>query len=162
MQSASTTFPNTTDIQRYFRQYDLNGCLGVSLTLKQFAEGVKLDEIRASKNLRHFLNLLNTEVYGKRFKRFGKRLNVIPALERSSSGRLHYHLVLQKPQSRHPEMAQDADKAFLSLVENCWKRTPFGYEQIHIHEQVDHGWTDYITKNANTGDGIDWLNRTWN
>jgi hypothetical protein len=154
--------PQTTEIQQHLRGYDLDGCLGVSLTLKQFAEGVKLDEIRASKNLRHFLNLLNSEVYGKRFKRFGKRLNVIPALERSSSGRLHYHLVLQKPQSRHVEIAQEADKAFLSLVENCWKRTPFGYEQIHIHDRIDHGWTDYISKNANTGDGIDWLNRTWN
>jgi len=69
-----------TDIQRYFRQYDLDDCLGVSLTLKQFALGVKLDEIRASKNLRHFLNLLNTKVFGKRFKRFGKRLNVIPSI----------------------------------------------------------------------------------
>lgn len=162
MQTTRPSNSQATAIQRYFRQYDLNGCLGVSLTLKQFALGVKLDEIRASKNLRHFLNFLNTGVYGKRFKRFGKRLNVIPALERSSSGRLHYHLVLQKPQSRHPEMAQDADKSFLELIENCWKRTPFGYEQIHIHDRVDHGWTDYITKNAITGDGIDWQNHTWN
>jgi hypothetical protein len=154
--------PQTTEIRRWFRQYDLESCLGVSLTMKQFAEGVKLDDIRASKNLRHFLNFLNTEVYGKRFKRFGKKLNVIPALERSSSGRLHYHLVLQKPQSRHPEMAQEADKAFLALIQSCWKRTPFGYEQIHIHDRVDHGWTDYISKTANTGDGIDWQNHTWN
>jgi hypothetical protein len=130
--------------------------------MKQFAEGVKLDEIRASKNLRHFLNFLNTEVYGKRSKRFGKKLNVIPSLERSSSGRLHYHLVLQKPQSRHPEMAQEADRAFLALIQSCWKRTPFGYEQIHIHDRVDHGWTDYISKTANAGDGIDWQNHTWN
>ena len=162
MQTTRPSNPQRTEIQRYFRQYDLDGCLGVSLTLKQFALGVKLDEIRASKNLRHFLNFLNTEVYGKRFKRFGKKLNVIPALEHSSSGRLHYHLALQKPVSRCPEMAQEADKAFLALIENCWKRTPFGYEQIHIHERVDHGWTDYITKTAHAGDGIDWLNHTWN
>ena len=129
--------------------------------MKQFAEGVKLDEIRASKNLRHFLNLLNTGVYGKRFKRFGKRLNVIPSLEHSSSGRLHYHLVLQKPQSRHPEIAQEADKAFLALIENCWKRTDFGYAEVHIHDRIDHGWTDYISKHANTGDGIEWENSTW-
>jgi hypothetical protein len=154
--------PQRTEIQRWFRQYDLESCLGVSLTLKQFAEGVKLDDIRASKNLRHFLNFLNTEIYGKRFRRFGKKLNVIPALERSSSGRLHYHLVLQKPQSRHPEMAQEADKAFLALIQSCWKRTPFGYEQIHIHDRVDHGWTDYISKTANAGDGIDWQNHNWN
>ena len=162
MHSASSTFPKITEIQQHFRQYDPDGCLGVSLTLKQFALGVKLDEIRASKNLRHFLNLLNTEVYGKRFKRFSKRLNVIPSLERSSSGRLHFHLLLQKPVSRHPEMGPDADKAFLALIESCWKRTPFGYDQIHIHDRIDHGWTDYITKNANAGDGIDWQNHTWN
>ena len=152
--------PQTTEIQQHLRGYDLDGCLGVSLTLKQFALGVKLDEIRASKNLRHFLNLLNSEVFGKRYKRFGKKLNVIPALERSSSGRLHYHLVLQKPQSRHPEIAQEADRAFLALIENCWKRTDFGYAEIHIHDRIDHGWTDYISKNANTGDGIEWENST--
>ncbi len=162
MQNTRPPDPQRTEIQRWFRQYDLESCLGVSLTLKQFAEGVKLDDIRASKNLRHFLNFLNTEVYGKRFKRFGKKLNVIPSLERSSSGRLHYHLVLQQPQSRHPEMAQEADKAFLALIQSCWERTPFGYEQIHIHDRVDHGWTDYISKTANAGDGIDWQNHTWN
>ena len=162
MQNTRPPDPQRTEIQRWFRQYDLESCLGVSLTLKQFAEGVKLDDIRASKNLRHFLNFLNTEIYGKRFRRFGKKLNVIPALERSSSGRLHYHLVLQKPQSRHPEMAQEADKAFLALIQSCWKRTPFGYEQIHIHDRVDHGWTDYISKTANAGDGIDWQNHNWN
>lgn len=162
MQTTRPSNPQRTEIQRYFRQYDLDGCLGVSLTLKQFALGVKLDEIRASKNLRHFLNLLNSEVFGKRFRRFGKRLNVIPSLERSSSGRLHYHLVLQKPVSRYPEMAQDADKEFLELIDNCWKRTDFGYEHTHIHHQIDSGWTDYISKTAHAGDGIDWQNHTWN
>ncbi len=48
----------------------LENCFGVSLTLKQSVEGVHLDEIRASRDLRHFLNRLNSSVYGKRFKRF--------------------------------------------------------------------------------------------
>ncbi len=72
-------------IQEYLSEVPLTNCFGVSLTLKQNTSGVYLDDIRASQNLRHFLNLLNSEVYGKRFRRFGKKLNVIPSLERSLS-----------------------------------------------------------------------------
>ena len=61
---------------------NLNYCLGVSLTMKQSRECIILDEMRASQNLRHFLNKINNIVYAKRFKRFGKKLNVIPVLEK--------------------------------------------------------------------------------
>ena len=91
-------------VQGHFHALPLENCFGVTLTLKQSAEGVYLDEIRASQNLRHFLNRLNSSVYGKRFKRFGQKLNVVPVLERSSTHRLHYHLILQNPYPENPAL----------------------------------------------------------
>ena len=142
-------------IQEYLSEIPLTNCFGVSLTLKQNTSGVCLDDIRASQNLRHFLNLLNSEVYGKRFRRFGKKLNVIPSLERSLSHRLHYHLILQNPYPENPT-------TFSRLVEALWSKTQFGYVQSHIDQQIDQGWTHYITKFKTASDGIDWENYHWN
>ena len=142
-------------IQEYFSEVPLTNCFGVSLTMKQNTSGAYLDDIRASQNLRHFLNLMNFRVYGKRFRRFGKKLNVIPTLERSLSHRLHYHLILQNPYPENPA-------TFSRLVEALWSKTQFGYVQSHIDQQIDQGWTDYITKFKTASDGIDWENYHWN
>ena len=114
-----------------------------------------LDDIRAAQNLRHFLNRLNSSVYGKRFKRFGVKLNVVPVLERSSTGRIHYHLILQNP-------FPDDSAGFCRLIETEWAKTHFGHIQTHVHDRIDHGWTDYITKFKSAGDGVDWQNKHWN
>ena len=71
--------------------------LCVTLTMKQYTNGEALDEIKASRNMRHFLNLMNAEHYGNNFKRKNKRLSVIPSIEKSHSGRLHYHLTIKMP-----------------------------------------------------------------
>jgi hypothetical protein len=141
-------------VQEYLHTLPMDHCFGVSLTLKQSESGTHLDEIRASQNLRHFLNRLNSSVYGKRFKRFGQKLNIVPVLERSSTHRLHYHLILQNPYPDDPS-------AFSRLIEAEWAKTRFGYVQSHIDEQIDHGWAKYITKFKNAGDGIDWENLHW-
>jgi len=101
------------------------------------------------------MNRLNASVYGKAFKRFGKRLNVIPSIEKSTEGRLHYHLILQNPYPADPQKVK-------ALIEEQWSKTLFGYRQTHIHWRIDHGWTDYITKLRSTGDGIDWECYHWN
>ena len=134
---------------------NLNNCLGVSLTMKQSREGIILDEMRASQNLRHFLNKINNIVYAKRFKRFGKKLNVIPVLEKSLCGRYHYHLILLSP-------SHIFTKTFSSLLTGEWEKTYFGYRQSHIHNEIDVGWTYYITKFKSASDGIDWENYHWN
>jgi hypothetical protein len=141
-------------IRRHLFALNLDHCLGVSLTLKQGHVGVRLDDIRASKNLRHFLNRLNSVVYGKRFKRFGVRLNVVPVLERSSTDRIHYHLILQNP-------FLDDSEGFCRLIEAQWVKTHFGHIQTHVDHGIDHGWTDYITKFKSASDGIDWENYHW-
>ena len=142
-------------LESYLTELPLSGSLGVTLTLRQGDHLGRLDEVGASKNLRHFLNRLNSEVLGKRFKRFGTRLNVVPVLERSHAGRLHYHLVLENPFPDDP-LRSDA------LIEQEWTKTRFGYRETHIDHQIDQGWVRYITKSKDASDGIDWDNFHWN
>lgn len=87
--------------------------------MKQGETGTRLDEISASKNFRHFMNRLNNSVFGKRFQRYGMRLNVVPVLERSSTNRLHYHVTIQNPYPNDPA-------AFSRLIETEWAKTRFG------------------------------------
>src|SRR5712671_6584076 len=59
----------------------------VTLTLKpawQPDRGgwLKIDDYRCRQAFRHFMNLLNRAVYGSAFRRHGKRLRVLPVLEK--------------------------------------------------------------------------------
>jgi len=59
----------------------------VTLTLKQARQPdsggwVKIDDYRCRQAFRHFMNLLNKAVYGAAFRRYGKRLRVLPVLEK--------------------------------------------------------------------------------
>src|ERR1035437_2374491 len=59
----------------------------VTLTLKQAWQPdrggwVKIDDYRCRQAFRHFMNLLNRAVYGSAFRRHGKRLRVLPVLEK--------------------------------------------------------------------------------
>jgi hypothetical protein len=141
-------------VRRQLFALNLDGCVGLSLTFRQGRDGIALDEIRAAQNVRHFLNRLNSSVYGKRFKRFGIKLNVVPVLERSTAGRIHYHLILQNP------FRSDSAR-FCDLIETEWAKTHFGFLQTHVDQQIDHGWTNYITKFKTASDGVDWENYHW-
>ena len=138
-------------LREYLRGLSFGGYFGVTLTLRQGDHMGRLDEIEASKNLRHFMNRLNSEVFGKAFKRFGKRLQIVPVLERSSSGRLHYHLILENPYRETPVL-------FERMIEKEWAKTRYGFREVHVHYSVDQGWVDYITKFKSASDGIDWEN----
>jgi len=108
------------DIKKYLINVDIKDCIGLTLTLKQRIQFQKLDHIAANQNLRHFLNLLNSKCFGNGFKRFGKRLKVIPILENSKNNRLHYHITIQNP------FPKDLNK-FLYLINSCWMKTKFGH-----------------------------------
>ncbi len=59
----------------------------VTLTLKQAWQPdrggwLKIDDYRCRQAFRHFMNLLNRAVYGSAFRRHGKRLRVLPVLEK--------------------------------------------------------------------------------
>lgn len=138
------------ELRDFFPKFPRDETFAVTLTMKQHTKGQTLDEMKASQNLRHFLNLLNREVFGTAAKRKNMSVEVIPVMERSYSGRLHYHLTLRNP---HPEKAI----LFQDRIRNCWAKTNFADAQIDIKQALDvAGWNRYITKDRHPN--IDWEN----
>jgi hypothetical protein len=137
-------------VREYLRDFSLDRCVAVTLTMKQGDAFGKLDSIKASQNLRHFLNRLNRQAFGKRFQRFDKRLRVFAVLENSVAQRLHYHLVLESAwnDARYTEL----------VISESWQKTRFGHREIHVGHSVDATWIGYITKFKTAGDSIDWEN----
>lgn len=140
-------------------QSDYEHCLAISLTMKQGIDGFFLDQQRASQNFRHFMNVLNRKIYGKRFQRFSKRLSIAPTLEHSSSGRLHYHALIKCPTLEENGYSKSK---LCSAIKTTWPKTAFGSKQMEIESSVDEGWIDYITKFLNVKDDFDWQNFNWN
>lgn len=126
----------------------------VTLTLKQaiYPPYRELTPDAASQNLRHFLNLINWDVFGKAFKRYGKRLKVVSVLETAPGKRLHYHLLLECP--------DDLDESlFCDVIRKRWSETRWGYREVDIRPAYEPlGWLNYITKQSNLADALDWEN----
>lgn len=134
----------------------------VTLTLKQGLDGAggtagrfqRIDEYEASKNFRHFMNLLNRQVYGHAAQRHGKRLNVLPVMEQGKDIRLHYHAIIDCPR---PQL----EREFPAMIRDCWLRTPWGYKEINVQSCYDQGWVSYISKFDSKlayADAYDWTN----
>jgi hypothetical protein len=86
----------------------------VTLTLKQARQSeigawVRIDDYPCRQAFRHFMNLLNRAAYGAAFRRYGKRLRVLPVLEKVRSAR---------PRYVHGSMAHRADGIFIVQL-NC-------------------------------------------
>ena len=100
---------------------------------------VRLDELTAKKAFRHYMKLLNRRIYNFAFRRHGKRLRVIPILEKSADGRWHYHAAIEPPSfmeaNRFGEIAMDV-----------WLQTPLGYGRGEISIDADAGWFAYMAK----------------
>jgi hypothetical protein len=129
----------------------------VILTLKQARQPdsggwVKTDDYRCRQVFRHFMNLLNRAVYGAAFRRYGKRLRVLPVLEKGevragalrswdggTSGRWHIHCAIELP-SRFDGV--DLEK----LIRECWAKVEWGYGRILVRDSADVGWIDYMLK----------------
>jgi hypothetical protein len=132
--------------------------VAVTLTLKQMFHSavgsVRLTADHAKKNLRHFLNKLNRHYFKNAFDRHGKRLSVAPIMEVSHEGRLHYHLIIDKPD--HVSAVQ-----FGTDIRCLWQSTDWGYKEVHIHDHPNEGWLVYMTKPSQKPDydlSIDWMN----
>ena len=128
-------------LRKYLANYSKAHDAAVTLTLKQQDTSGKLDENEAQINLRHFLNRLNKKAFGNASVRFNKRIEVIPVLETSYSGRLHYHLSMKNPFPSIAELEQ--------AVLDCWNKTRWGYQVNDIQEVYNaEGWINYITKQS--------------
>jgi hypothetical protein len=157
------TTPTTFKVREELRDLNishLNEPLALTLRFKTRSKwGETLDEIRAEKNIRHFLKLIerSSKVFGHRAKRYGKRLNHWFEFQGSphrdsvlGSDYLHAHGVLDYPRDIVSSPAQ-----FKSLVFTTWRKTPFGscaeWGQKHRDIFCSAGWSNYITRAHDVG-----------
>jgi hypothetical protein len=129
----------------------------VTLTLKQALQPdrggwVKIDDYRCRQAFRHFMNLLNRAVYGSAFRRHGKRLRVLPVLEKGevrahalrpwecgASGRWHIHCAIELP--------SHFDSITLEhMIRECWAKVEWGHGRILVRDGANAGWIDYMLK----------------
>lgn len=127
-------------VRKFLLENKPNNSAAVTLTMKQRDAGFALDEIEARKNFRHFMSILNKKSYGNAFGRFGKRLGVIPVLERSYDGRLHYHASIENP--------FDTISKFDVEIFRAWNKTRWGYTQTDVQQEYGEGWIDYMMKSS--------------
>ena len=129
----------------------------VTLTLKQGRQSdscawVKISDYPCRQAFRHFMNLLNREVYGAACRRYGKRLRVLPVLEkgevraralrpweRGTSGRLHIHCAIELPSHFHAV-------ALENLICHCRAKVEWGHGRILVHDGANAGWISYMLK----------------
>ena len=145
--------PTRRDLQ-FLERLKFENAMAGTLTMKQVHEGLWLDPIRCSQNFRHFMNRLNHKTYGVRSGRRKKRLAVLPVQENSVSQRLHVHFIMSRP-----TWISYGD--FIGLADECWKKTPYGYNSNSYSDNADAGWLIYILKSPTKhclADSIDWEN----
>ena len=148
-------------VRKWVNIDDWNHPFAVTLTLKQriggdggiSAASESLTPETASRNLRHFLNVMNKQVYGSAAQRHGKRLPILPVLEGGRGKRLHYHLIINCPRD-------DLIEAFPAMIILNWRKTLWGYDQTDV-KPCNQGWLNYMTKLRDKPDfasSIDWMN----
>jgi hypothetical protein len=98
------------------------------------------------------MNLLNKAVYGAAFRRYGKRLRVLPVLEkgevyatalrsweRGKSGRWHIHCAIELPSHLDAVVLE-------KLIRACWTKVELGHGRILVRDCEDAGWINYMLK----------------
>ena len=129
----------------------------VTLTLKQAWQPdrggwVKIGDYWCRQAFRHFMNLLTKAAYGSAFRRYGKRLRVLPVLEKGevrtcalrswecgTSGRWHIHCAIGLP-SHFDAVALE------NLIRECWAKVEWGYGGILVRDGANAGWINYMLK----------------
>jgi hypothetical protein len=129
----------------------------VTLTLKQARQSdngvwVKIDDYPCRRAFRHFMNLLNRAAYGAAFRRYNKRLRVLPVLEkgevraralrpceRGTSGRWHIHCAIELP--THFDAI-----ALERLIRVCWSKVEWACGRILVRDGANAGWINYMLK----------------
>ena len=137
----------------FFDTSSWGGFCDVTLTLKQAWQPdgggwVEIDDDRCRQAFRHFMNDLNRAVYGSAFCRHGKRLRVLPVLEKSevraralrpwecgASGRWHIHCAIELPS--HFD-------AITLEIRGCWAMVEWSHGRIRVRDGANAGWIDYM------------------
>jgi hypothetical protein len=129
----------------------------VTLTLKQAHQSdegtwIRVDDYPCRQAFRYFMKLLNRAVFGAAFRRHGKRLRVLPVLEkgevcssslrsreRGASGRWHIHAAIELPAHLN---AVGLEK----LIRRCWSHVELGFGRILVRGGANAGWINYMLK----------------
>lgn len=107
-----------------------------------------------SQNFRHFMNRLNTAIHGNTYKRYGRRLSVLPVIEGSHRDHPHYHCVIDNPRP-------DNRIWFEANIFKCWNQTELGLPEMSITPEADIGWIRYMAKPRDKdtyNEAFDWEN----
>ena len=131
-----TSFANTALVQFYDTSH-WRSVVGLTLNLKQSVVTpsggfVRLDELTAKKAFGNYMNDLNCRIYKAAFRHHGRRLRVIPIVEKSADGRWHYHAAIEPPS--HMDANSFGDTAM-----EAWLQTPLGYDHGDVAINVDTG-----------------------
>jgi hypothetical protein len=61
------------ELRRFLWKNRIPSPINITLTEKQSFNGFKIDDISSDRNFRHFKNVLNTNLFGNGYRRFGKK-----------------------------------------------------------------------------------------
>jgi hypothetical protein len=130
----------------------------VTLTLKQYLkrdDGTwqNLTRTEVGKCIAQLLKALNREVYGPAYRRFHKKLVVVPTIEGGVYKNLHVHMLLQIPK----HMA-DQNQDFFDFVMREWRKLRWSnvaHKIVRLKTDRDVStWTTYIMKELDCNDVI--------
>ena len=94
---------------------------------------------RRGDTFRHYMNRMNRRIYKSAFRHRGKRLRVIPFLEKSEEGRWHYHVAIEPP-----TFMEASD--FGDVAMEVWLQTLHGYAHGEVAIDANAGWIAYMAK----------------
>ena len=121
-----------------------------AITLTTFSN----TKISHSQNFKHFMNRLNQSYLKNSYRKYKKKLTVIPIREGTKHIQTHIHCVIDNP---YPEKNTE----FVRLVKDSWCKSVLGRPMINIKPMYDKGWIDYVTKlttKTDIKDSVDWSN----
>jgi hypothetical protein len=121
-----------------------NSICDLTLTLKQARKAdngvwIRIDEAQCRKAVAVFMHRLDRAVYGHAASRFGKRIKVLPILERAQLGRWHIHAAIELP-------AHISPTRFDELIRQCWSKVDWADDRIFFRDNANRGWIDYMLK----------------
>jgi hypothetical protein len=142
-------------VREFLEKLEWNNTVAATLTLKQAinvdGKWLKIDDMHATSAMKHFLNVLNGEIYGNAARK--KRIRCVPVYEGGRDTRYHYHLCLELPEGWTAEDLQ-------YVIHKATLRTKW-FDVIQEVKECDEGWLRYMTKQRSKrdyGSSIDWSN----
>ena len=137
----------------------------------------ELDEFEAVKNMKFFINRMNSRLYGNAYQRHKRGISIVPSwVERGSVLEdLHYHCLIKLPEDRFASNSEEEIKIQMTnLIWEMWLKTPFGALRTKSgrptsrNQRIKVAWQhedsiSYLSKFKTKSDRslVDWENFHW-